>query len=84
MASEAHELLNELNWEDINFSKDYGEGVNAYAQSKLSNLMFTNLLALKVSISNMSVNALHPGIINTGIGAQDRSWFGKFLKIFRV
>ena len=84
VASEAHELLNRLNWENINFSKDYGGGVNAYAQSKLSNLMFTYLLALRVSINNISVNAIHPGVINTGIGAQDRSWIGNFLKILLV
>jgi NAD(P)-dependent dehydrogenase (short-subunit alcohol dehydrogenase family) len=80
VTSETHELLDKLNWEDINFSKDYGEGVNAYAQSKLSNLMFTYLLASKLSKNNISVNAIHPGVINTGIGTQDRSWIGNLLK----
>ena len=84
VASEAHESLDKLNWEDMNFYKNYGEGINAYAQSKLSNLMFTKLLSLKVIRSNISVNALHPGVVSTGIGDQNRSYLGKIAKLFLV
>ena len=84
VASEAHNSLVKLNWKDMNFCKNYGEGINAYAQSKLSNLMFTRLLSLKVARNNISVNALHPGVISTGMGDQSRSFLGKIAKLLLV
>lgn len=84
VTSEAHESLDELNWKDLNFSKHYDDGVKAYAQSKLANLLFTKLLASKVLKTNISVNALHPGVISTGIGNQDKSYLEKILKLILV
>ena len=84
VASEAHNSLAKLNWKDMNFCKNYGKGINAYAQSKLSNLMFTRLLSLKVARNNISVNALDPGVISTGIGDQSRSFLGKIANLLLV
>ncbi|XP_076928153.1 short-chain dehydrogenase TIC 32 B, chloroplastic-like [Bidens hawaiensis] len=41
----------------------------AYAQSKLANIMHANQLAkrLKAMNANVSINAVHPGIVKTGI-----------------
>lgn len=52
----------------------------AYAQSKLCNVMFTVLLAKKLNNkNNITVNALHPGVVGTGFGEKEAS---KTLKFF--
>ena len=56
-------------------------GLAAYGQSKLANLLFTRYLAIKLSTDNISVNAIHPGGVNTALGGQNKSIFGKILKI---
>jgi len=43
-------------------------GLNAYAQSKLAILLFTYELARKLQGSNVTVNALHPGLVASNFG----------------
>ncbi len=45
-------------------------GWRSYAQSKLANVMFTYQLASLLSVYKISVNCLHPGMVNTSIGNQ--------------
>jgi|TARA_B110000116_G_C16789327_1_gene562779 retinol dehydrogenase 12 len=81
VSSAAHSFVKEMNWDDINFRDNFGMGVSAYGQSKLANLLFTRSLAVKLSTSNISVNAIHPGGVNTALGSQNKSKFGKVLKL---
>ena len=81
VSSAAHSFVKEINWADINLKKDFGMGVTAYGQSKLANLLFTRYLAVKLSTNNISVNAIHPGGVNTALGGQNKSIIGKILKI---
>ena len=53
-----------LDFENLQGEKSYG-GYSAYALSKLGNLFFTYELAERLSGKNITVNALHPGVINT-------------------
>ncbi|CAA3021325.1 Short-chain dehydrogenase TIC 32, chloroplastic [Olea europaea subsp. europaea] len=59
--------------EDFCFSKMLNpksyNATQAYAQSKLANILHAKELArkLKAGNANVTVNALHPGIVNTGI-----------------
>ena len=55
---------NHLDLSDLQYKKGYS-GVKAYARSKTCLIMFTYLLAEKLKQSNITVNCLHPGIINT-------------------
>lgn len=52
-----------------NLQKDKGfSGFGAYAESKLMNVMFTYALARRLHGTNVTVNAVHPGFVNTGFG----------------
>lgn len=42
---------------------------DAYGQSKLANIMFTYQLAKRLKpADNITVNALHPGVVRTELG----------------
>lgn len=66
VSSLAHTFaLNGMNWDDLNSEKSYNS-VQAYGQSKLANILFTNELVLRLGQnSNISVYSLHPGSIRT-------------------
>ena len=81
VSSAAHSFVKEMNWEDINFKDNFRMGLAAYGQSKLANLLFTRYLAIKLSTDNISVNAIHPGGVNTALGGQNKAIFGRILKI---
>ena len=53
-----------MNWEDVNFDKDY-EPRKVYGQSKLCNILFTRELAKRLDNTGVTVNALHPGVVMT-------------------
>jgi NAD(P)-dependent dehydrogenase (short-subunit alcohol dehydrogenase family) len=50
--------------DDLNSEKSYSE-VNCYSQSKLANVLFTRELSTRLKASKVTVNALHPGTVNT-------------------
>ena len=57
-----------INFEDIEFKKGYDPtGNKPYTQSKLSNILFTKKLAKLLEETNVTANALHPGIIKTNL-----------------
>ena len=81
VSSAAHSFVKDMNWKNINFTGNFGKGMKVYAQSKLANLLFTRHLAIKLSTDNISVNAIHPGGVNTALGSQNKALFGKVLKV---
>ncbi|XP_033152640.1 retinol dehydrogenase 12 isoform X1 [Drosophila mauritiana] len=56
----------EINTGDLNSDKSYDEG-KAYSQSKLANVLFTRELAKRLEGTNVTANALHPGVVDTEI-----------------
>ncbi|GAB4125497.1 MAG: SDR family oxidoreductase [Raineya sp.] len=64
VSSDLHQ--GEINWQDVEFKKNFN-GLNAYKQSKLANILFTRSLAAKLKDTNITANALMPGFIATDI-----------------
>jgi len=57
---------NQLDFNNLQFETGY-TGVKAYARSKTCLVMYTYLLADKLKKYNITVNCLHPGVINTKV-----------------
>ena len=67
VASVAYEW-GKLHLEDLNFGAlPYPGSFPAYGQSKLANILFTRVLALKTKDMGIVTYVLHPGTVNTNI-----------------
>lgn len=55
-----------IDFDDLQGEKKYG-GFHAYGQSKLANVLFTYELARQLKGTGVTINALHPGYVDTGI-----------------
>ncbi|UCH88616.1 MAG: SDR family oxidoreductase [Thermoplasmata archaeon] len=55
-----------MNFEDLEGKKRYN-GMKAYGQSKLANILFTKYLADRLKDSGVTVNTLSPGLTYTGL-----------------
>lgn len=64
VASRVHS--NHLDFDNLQYEKGYS-GVKAYASSKTYLIMFSYLIADRLKKTNITVNCLHPGVINTKI-----------------
>ena len=81
VSSAAHSFVKEIQWQDINFKNNFKQGLRCYGQSKLANLLFTRYLAIKLSTENITVNAIHPGGLNTSLGSQNKVCYSKPLRL---
>jgi retinol dehydrogenase 14 len=59
-----------VDFDDLQGERDYS-GARAYGQSKLANLLFTYELARRLQATSVTANAVHPGLVSTGFGAED-------------
>lgn len=86
VSSVAHENGN-IDFENLQGEKKYS-GWGAYCQSKLANVLFTYELARKLSKTKITANALHPGVVGTNFGINNKGLIGKliqlYLKIFSI
>ena len=69
VASKLH-LRGDMDFDNLMHTHNYSM-MGAYARSKLANVMFSNALARRIEDSNVRVNSLHPGTIDTGILPSD-------------
>jgi len=75
VASEAHRQ-GVIDFENLQFEKGGYGTLKAYANSKLANILFTRELSRRLSGKGVTVNCLHPGVVDTGIW--DKSpWYYK-------
>jgi len=67
VASDAHRSVSDMRWDDLQFSKGFSS-LKAYGQSKLANILFTRELARRLQGKQITVNAVHPGVVRTRFG----------------
>ncbi|MDQ0923452.1 retinol dehydrogenase-14 [Pseudarthrobacter sp. W1I19] len=64
------QAMGRIDFNDLQGERNYS-GARAYNQSKLANLLFTYELARRLQGTSVTANALHPGMVSTGFGAED-------------
>ncbi len=69
VSSEVHRDVT-LDLEDLQASRGFN-GYQVYKRSKLANLLFTYELARRLEGTNVTVNAVSPGLAKTNLGLQD-------------
>ena len=69
VSSGAH-TMGRIDFDDLGGERSYS-GMRAYSQSKLANVLFTYELARRMDAGEVTANALHPGMVRTGFGAED-------------
>lgn len=70
---------------DLQSAHSYG-AMRVYANTKLFNIMFTQELARRLrahGISNVTTNALHPGVVASNFGDSAGGWLGKLTALAR-
>ncbi|MDW7694166.1 SDR family oxidoreductase [Flammeovirgaceae bacterium SG7u.111] len=76
-----------IHFTDLNLKKNYN-GLAAYRQSKLANVLFTNGLAERLANTDVTANSLHPGIVSTQIGYVNsnsfEAWVWKLANPFMI
>jgi len=72
-----------MNFEDLEFRKGYN-GQKAYDQSKLANLLFNYELARRLEGRGVTVNAIHPGFVETNLGKSNAGIFKPLFSLFRI
>jgi NAD(P)-dependent dehydrogenase (short-subunit alcohol dehydrogenase family) len=63
-----------LDLSDPEFKNKRFRSIKAYTQSKLANILFTRELAARLNGSNITVNSLAPGWVNTGLFRDSNSF----------
>lgn len=77
VSSHAHKK-GTMHFDDLQMKQGFS-GWGAYCQSKLANILFTTELARHLAGANVTVNALHPGVVSTNFGT-DNGWKGWLLQ----
>ncbi len=70
-----------LVWDDLHTERRAYVGLRVYAATKLMNVMFAYALARRLADRHVTVNALHPGVIASGFGHNNRGWMGFGVKV---
>ncbi len=78
VSSESHRQ-GTLDFDNLGFERGYFV-LNAYARSKLANVLFTYELTRRLAETQVTANALHPGMVTTDIWKTNFSWFGPAIK----
>ena len=63
-----------INFDNLQFEKGRYNGVKAYRQSKLANILFTTELARRSRGSGVTSNCFHPGGVRTNL-VQSSPWY---------
>jgi NAD(P)-dependent dehydrogenase (short-subunit alcohol dehydrogenase family) len=81
VASRAHERTH-LDLDDLQCARRFGPR-DAYARSKLANVLFTYELARRLDGTGVTANCLHPGLVATRFGREGAAWYRLLLRLAR-
>lgn len=70
-----------IEWDDLHTDRRSYVGLRVYGATKLMNVMFTYALARRLESQHVTVNTLHPGVIASGFGSNNKGWMGFGVKI---
>ena len=73
VASDAHKFVGAFNFDDPQSRTRY-KSMRVYGYSKLANILFTRELARRLEGTGVTVNAVHPGAVATGLGTNNGSF----------
>ncbi|PSQ99965.1 MAG: retinol dehydrogenase [Bacteroidetes bacterium SW_11_64_17] len=79
VSSEAHRGAS-INFDDLNAEEGYNP-LQAYAQSKLANILFTHELARRMRDKGVLANAVHPGVVDTNLW-RGSGWIARIGRLF--
>ena len=63
-----------IDFNDIQFVKRRYNGISAYGQSKLANILFTKELARRLEQDHVTANCFHPGGVRTNLASKN-PWY---------
>jgi NAD(P)-dependent dehydrogenase (short-subunit alcohol dehydrogenase family) len=81
-ASDAHRSAN-LDFDDLQMAKGF-RAFEAYARSKLSNILFTRELARRLRGSGVTANCLHPGFVATRFGDNSGGFISHMFRLAKL
>ena len=82
VASTAHKG-GRINFEDLEAKQKFGMWP-VYSQSKLANILFTKELARRLDGSQVTANALHPGVVATNLFTEAAGFFAPIISLFLI
>lgn len=82
VASDAHRSASAFPFEDLKAEKGFVPMLR-YGETKLANILFTRALARRLEGTGVTANALHPGVVATGFGADSKGLVGLFVRLAR-
>jgi NAD(P)-dependent dehydrogenase (short-subunit alcohol dehydrogenase family) len=82
VSSESHRNA-QINFDDLHGERGYN-GMRAYGQSKLANVLFTYELSRRFAGNGYTANAVQPGFVSTNLG-RDNGWLiHKLTRLFML
>jgi NAD(P)-dependent dehydrogenase (short-subunit alcohol dehydrogenase family) len=82
-ASGAHRRTGALDFDDLQMARDY-RGLQAYARSKLCNILYTRELARRLAGTGVTANSLHPGFVATRFGDESGGLFAYVIRAAKL
>ena len=81
VSSAAHRMA-KMNFDDLQSEKRKYRLMKIYGASKLALMLFSYELSRKLEGTSVTVNTLHPGVVNTNLGQDQSSFSQGFAKLF--
>lgn len=82
VASDAHRSASAFPFSDLKAEKGFTPMLR-YGETKLANILFARALAKRLEGTGVAANALHPGVVATGFGADSKGLVGLFVRFAR-